>query len=220
MKIVSLLHVISASRGKVSLRDLLAANENFEAEAEKADIASFVDALSLCDDIAISDEETAALVFVAGYVGFKVQRKISCDMCKSELLCDKTLHYDISSADFTYLAELDRGGLRWPTDFLLEVVTQVFLVFQAVISEDFEKHFLTVDNQRSLLRSLSMERLIECGAIVGECSCGVKMVDLAKICLSYITNICLNNYCKRAADRSHSSKTKSKVQSKVSTYHK
>jgi hypothetical protein len=56
---------------------LLAANENNEADGENADIASFVDALSLCDDVAISDAETAALVFVAGYVGFKVQRKIS-----------------------------------------------------------------------------------------------------------------------------------------------
>jgi hypothetical protein len=38
----------------------------------------------------------------------------------------------------------DRGGLRWPTDFLLEVVTQVFIVFQALISKDFENKFLTV----------------------------------------------------------------------------
>jgi hypothetical protein len=220
LKIVSMLHVISASRGNISLRDLLADNEKNEADGEKTDITSFVDALSLCDDVAISDAEAAALVFVAGYVGFKVQRKISCDMCKAELLCDKTLHYDISKADFAYLAEIDRGGLRWPTDFLLEVVTQVFVVFQAVISKDFENNFLTVSNQRSLLRSLSIERLIECGVVVGECSCGVQMVDLAKICLSYIVNICLNNYCKRAADRAHSNKTKSKVQSKVSTYHK
>jgi hypothetical protein len=51
---------------------LLAANENNEADGENTDIASFADALSLCDDVAISDAETAALVFVAGYVGFKV----------------------------------------------------------------------------------------------------------------------------------------------------
>jgi hypothetical protein len=35
---------------------------------------------------------------------------------------------------------------------------------------------------------------------------------------SYIVNICLNNYCKPARHRTHSNKTKSKVQSKVSTY--
>jgi hypothetical protein len=166
LKTVSLLLVISASRGKLSLRDLLTANENNEADGENTDIASFADALSLCDDVAISDAETAALVFVAGYVGFKVQRKISCDMCKAELLCDKTLHYDISKTDFAHLAEIDCGGLRWPTDFLLEVVTQVSVVFQALISKDFENKFVTVSNQRSLLRILSIERLIECGVVV------------------------------------------------------
>jgi hypothetical protein len=136
LKIVSLLLVIAASRGNISLRDLLTANGNNETDGEKIDIASFVDALSLCDDVAINDAETAALVFVAGYVGFKVQRNISCDMCKAELHCDKPLHYDISKADFAYLAEIDRSGLRWPNDFLLEVVTQVLVVFQALISKD------------------------------------------------------------------------------------
>jgi hypothetical protein len=50
-----------------------------------------------------------------------------------------------------------------------------FVVFQALISKDFD--------QRSLLRSLSIERLTECGVVIGECSCGVQMVHLAKICL-------------------------------------
>jgi hypothetical protein len=180
LKIVSLLHVISAPRCKISLRYLFATNENNEADGENTDIASFVDALSLCDDVAVSDAETSALVFFAVYVGFKVQRKITCHMCKAELLCDKTLHhYDINKADFAYIAEIDRGGLRWPTDFLLQVVTQVFVVFQALISKHFGNNFLTVSNQRSLLRSLSIERLI-----VRECSCGVQWVHLAKICLS------------------------------------
>jgi hypothetical protein len=69
--IVSLLHVISASRGKISLRDLFATNENKEADGENTDIASFVDALSLCDDVAISDAETAALVLLPVMSGLK-----------------------------------------------------------------------------------------------------------------------------------------------------
>jgi hypothetical protein len=65
-KIVSLSHVNSAPRCKISLRYLLATNENNDADDENTDIASFFDALSLCDDVAIRDAETAALVFVAG----------------------------------------------------------------------------------------------------------------------------------------------------------
>jgi hypothetical protein len=54
LKVVSLLHGILASRDKISLRNLLAANENDEAGGENTDVASFVEALLLCDDVAIS----------------------------------------------------------------------------------------------------------------------------------------------------------------------
>jgi hypothetical protein len=102
----------------------------------------------------------------------------------------------------------------------VEVVTQVFVVMQTLISKYFETKFLAVNNQKYLLHSLSMEILFECGTVVGECSCGVQMTDLVKMCVSYIVKICLNNYCKSAADRTHPSKTESKMQSKVSTFHK
>jgi hypothetical protein len=104
----------------------------------------------------------------------------------------------------------------------LEVVTQVSVVFQALISKDFENKFLTVSNQRYLVRILSIERLIECGVVVDSLVNALVVFKwlIWRKYISYIVNICLNNYCKRAADRSHSSKTKAKVLSKVSTYHK
>jgi hypothetical protein len=77
LKIVSLLHVISASRGKISLRDLLAANENNEADGENTDIASFVDALSLCDDVAISDAELLHLSLLPVMSGLKCKERLA-----------------------------------------------------------------------------------------------------------------------------------------------
>jgi hypothetical protein len=131
-------------------------------------------------------------------------------------VCDKTLQYDLSSVDFTYLSDLDRGGLRWPTDFLLEVVTQVFLVFRVIVSKDYEVQFLTCNNQKSVLQQLATERLIDCGTTVGECTCGTTMHKLANMTMSYIINICLNNYCKQAADKNNVSK-QSKSLRKLST---
>jgi hypothetical protein len=132
-------------------------------------------------------------------------------------VCDKTLQYDLSSVDFTYLSDLDRGGLRWarwPTDFLLEVVTQVFLVFRVIVSKDYEVQFLTCSNQKSVLQQLATERLIDCGTTVGECTCGTTMHKLANMTMSYIINICLNN--KQAADKNNVSK-QSKSLRKLST---
>jgi hypothetical protein len=132
------------------------------------------------------------LLLVRSYVGFKVQRKIRCDMCKVELVRDKTPVRHKQCELVIHSGNRPCWPIR-PTYFLLEVVTQVFVVIQALISKDVETKFLAVNNQKSLLCSLSIERLIKCGSVVGECSSGVHMTDLAKMCLSCIVNICLNN---------------------------
>ena len=122
-------------------------------------------------------------------LGLKCKERLASTCARLNLFATK-LQYDISITNFSYLAEIDRRGLRWPiTDFLLEVVTQVFVVIQALTSKDFETKFLAINNQKSLLCSLSMERLIECGTVVCECSSGVQMTDLAKMCLSCIVNM-------------------------------
>lgn len=138
-------------------------------------------------------------------------------ICVELNLCvKKTLQYDLSSIDFTYLSDLDRGGLRWPTDLLLEIVTQVFLVFRVIVSKEYEAHFLTSNKQKTVLQKLATERLIDCGTTVGECTCGTTMQKLADMAVSYIVNICLNNYCKQAADQNNLNK-KSKALRKLST---
>ena len=130
-------------------------------------------------------------------------------------MCDKTLQYDLSSVDFTYLSDIDRGGLRWPTDFLLEIVTQVYLLFRVIVSKDYEGQFLMCKKQKSVLQNLTTERLVDRGTTV--CSCGsTTMQKLANMTLSYVVNICLHNYCKQAAGKTSASK-KSKSIKKLST---
>jgi len=46
-----------------------------------------------------------------------------------------------------YLFEINRGGLKWPADFMLEIVTQAFLVFRVMVSKDYEANFLNLDNK-------------------------------------------------------------------------
>lgn len=215
LRVAGLLRVISASRGKISFRQLLT-DDDLESTSDNIDVSDFAEALLLCDDLTITEQESQSLVFIAGYVGFKAVKKLQCDLCKLELVMDKTLRYDTSNVAFTYLAEINRGGLSWPTDFLVEIVAQVYLVFQVLISKQYETQFIACTSQKSVLSVLSLDRVIEFGTVAGECTCGTKMIDIAKLCLSYVSNICLNNYCKRFADRSHSSKCK--VQMKLSTY--
>jgi hypothetical protein len=79
---------------KKSSADLLVANENDKTVGENTDIASFFDGLS-CDDVAVSDAEVAALVFVAGASDLKCKERITVTCAKLEYratkLCTSTL---------------------------------------------------------------------------------------------------------------------------------
>ena len=78
------------------------------------------------------------------------------------------------------------------------------------MSKDYESKFLAVSNQKTVLMKLSVERLIACGVVVGECTCGASMLRLAEMALSSTCNIFLNNYSKNAADKRSSGKQKGK----------
>ena len=51
------------------------------------------------------------------------------------------------------LSDICREGLKWPTDFLVEVVPQVFIVFRKIVSKDYESKFLAVSYQKSVLKN-------------------------------------------------------------------
>ena len=158
-----------------------------------------------------TESETKSLVFIAGYVGFKVvTMSVDCAVCKSELVSDQTLQVDLPADQTSYIQELDRGGLKWPTDLLVEVVTQMFLVFRCVISSEHESKFLSFGNQRAVLIELFNERLHFLSLLDGKCVCGKSMTALMRMTMRTAANIFLNNYCKRAADKQVVTKDKGK----------
>jgi len=100
--------------------------------------------LVACDDIILTDSKTQYLVFIAGYVGHKLENnEVSCEICKSER--NRTLQYDLGTNEFLYLFEIDRRGLKWPADFQLEIVTQAFSVFR--VMKDYEAKVFNLDNE-------------------------------------------------------------------------
>ena len=178
--------------------------------------SEFSDLYDMCDSVPITDSESKSLVFVAGYVGFMmVTNKVECSLCKSELLTDNNLQVDLVEEQTTYLADIDRGGLKWPSDLLVEAVTQMFLIFKCIISEQFEAKFLSLGNHRSVLFELFTMRLNVCGLLEGKCICGVSLSQLLALTMSAVANIFLNNYSKRAADKQV--KTTDKGKRKLST---
>ena len=105
------------------------------------------------------------------------------------LLTDQDLNLDMATDKYSYLLDLDRGGLKWPTEFLLEVVIQVFCLFRVLVSEEFEPMFLRQQNQRQTLIKLSVEHLMRQKLAAGECECGCSTLTLVEHTLTYLSNI-------------------------------
>jgi len=106
LKIISMLHVLSASCGKISIQDFLLKTDEVTYTGDVTDvITQFLPALELSDDSELSQSETQPLVFVAGYVGQKVVSKLSCDLCKNEVISENDMQCDLTD-DYQYLSAI------------------------------------------------------------------------------------------------------------------
>jgi len=219
LRILSLLRVLSFSQGDVTLVDILSKDFDCTCDDSKFDdnldeyCTALKEVIYKCDDVAISESEAKSLIFIAGYVARKVVcSKISCELCASEIITQDKLEVDIQPGNaIAYLADIDRGGLKWPTDFLVGIVNELFRVFSCLLSKDYEEKFLKVTNQKKCFLQLSLERLLYCDLNNTDCECGQTTMQLCKLCMGTVANIFLNNYCKRAADKRVAAKNKRKL---------
>ena len=107
-----------------------------------------------CVDDTVEDRDLASLVFIAGYVAHKLLKKMPCQLCQLEFCTDKELLCEFGDGlveSFRYIGILNRGGLKWPTQFLTDIVVNVFVLFNRLISASYEQKFLTLFNQKQVL---------------------------------------------------------------------
>ena len=204
LRIVSVMKLISHSNGELTVNDFIAGcrqevDTNESEQESNTNLSVFPTVLSECDDIVISDSEMSALVFIAGYVGFKLKRKITCVDCRLELFIEKALECDVACDEsFRYMADIDCGGLTWPTELLLSLVVQCIVVFKCLVSSKHATKFNLLTNQRAVTSDLAVQRCLSVLDVSGKCSaCGVPTTDFARVCIRTVCNIALNNYTKK-----------------------
>ena len=96
LRILGMMKLVSHTNG-LTVRDFIAGcRTEHDSLAESAQhtvdaVSHFPSTLSDCDNICISDTEMSAVVFVAGYIGFKLRKKISCIDCRLEMFAEKAL---------------------------------------------------------------------------------------------------------------------------------
>ena len=178
------------------------------------DFNDFLHVLSECDTTVLTSEQLKALVFVSGYAVSKVLPLTDCTVCKHDFTMNKKLQVEGTKDCYTYLSALDRGGLIWPTDRAVEITTQMYKVFQEIISKEcIEQRFLSCSNQRQVLMKLSLKRIGDLGLCSKKCDeCGRHCLDLVKKFCKPTVNIFLNNYSKHFCEKSTSGSSMRKVQ--------
>ena len=61
-----------------------------------------------CDETEVTDAQSKSLIFIVGYVAFKLVRsRVHCDLCKTELTSDHSLQLDVPPDQCGYLIDLD-----------------------------------------------------------------------------------------------------------------
>jgi len=100
--------------------------------------------------VVVSDDETQVLVFIAGYVGRKVKLTTNCLACVCELVTEKLMTCDVGTDRVIYTHALDRGGLTWPTQMLVDIVVRIFMVFQRLLCSEYESRFMALSSNKQV----------------------------------------------------------------------
>ena len=136
------------------------------------------------------------LIYIAGYVARSVSKRVHCQYCACHLCLENDLNVELQSSEYFNL--LDRGGLKWPTNFVMTSCVNTYCIFEQLISK-FEQSFCNHSRQKMLLTKLSLQffsPLFE----NEECSCGKSLHLLLNISIQVMCNILLNNYAKNKND--------------------
>jgi hypothetical protein len=78
------------------------------------------------DSTQLSPETREVAVFVAGFVGKKIKDKLGCEGCDALLFGNPSIE-----GDHRYTAELNRGGLKFPSQALADYVCDLFGLLDA-----------------------------------------------------------------------------------------
>ena len=183
MKVLELVKLRSKTFGEFSIK-LLHVNATSDPTNSYDYPGDFSEILEFSEEKEISDATISVLIYIAGFVAFKVKNSILCSKCITILTCDKKLEYECPANVTEYLRLSSRGGLQWPNEFTLLIIVHTFNIFETLISERYEDIFLNHGHQNDLLLRLTENRITS--EIIIEridCVCGTSSEVLIKKCL-------------------------------------
>lgn len=191
----------------VSLSQFMSCDISNKSSVSYSDIKMFEEDLNLdIDEVDINDNNTVGIVYIGGYIAKEVSKYILCDSCKKLLVNESMTSSNIlPKSSNPYFNSIDRGGLKYPSDFVLNVLIVTFKTFNLLISERYESTYLNCKSQRDVLIKISTNAIND---LLFEkcCQCDNSTEIFVSKVIHIFGNILLNNYRKMVTDKMNLSK--------------
>ncbi|KAH9374432.1 hypothetical protein HPB48_015727 [Haemaphysalis longicornis] len=91
-----------------------------------------------------------AIVYIAGYAAHSVSKKLSCSTCFSTLVVENR---EIEAENTAMIANLTRGGLKFPQPWTVPMVLMTKLVAEKLSFGENANDFLSCSKQRGVVNS-------------------------------------------------------------------
>lgn len=207
LKFISLINLKSSKNGNFQLTDF-SINEDDDSIEDVSLDEFFNDVPEIAKSVHISYDEASILIYIAGYIASKILRFVNCNSCKKYIVRDKTMDVNVDQSPvWHYLKINDRGGLKWPHEQIVQIVTFMFTLFQTLLTERFEERFLQCRTHKEFFVKLALSSI----DIDYSCNCADATLVIKKTASTF-ANIILNNYCNVKNDVYNKSTKKRKIE--------
>ena len=138
LKVVNMIRLMKSQNEFVDFKNNFSFSEQSIVEIADEEAEIF---FNHAEKVEVPPEVYCALMYMSGYVAKKAIEQISCDDCIDKLIIDKDLSSEFE-LDTEYIQNLDRGGLKYPSEFSISFGISVFQIFDTITSPTFITNFL------------------------------------------------------------------------------
>ncbi|KAH8018464.1 hypothetical protein HPB51_007018 [Rhipicephalus microplus] len=191
------------TEGRIRLQNALPrmSNDDLRGIEETDSVRDAVTSFSVHVSDADLDELRAQMPvigYVGGYCAHAAMKVLKCESCQRQLVVTRNTA-ETGEDTHSLIAQLDRGGLKFPSALVITVVMYTEVVVRKLMTESTSTQFLHGPNQKNVIRQLTLDSLPRLEDI-DTWENGHTYELLITLVANCAANIMLNNLCKQRND--------------------
>lgn len=190
--------------------DMVQASSQSSASKVDVDVHSLQDqfCVAVADpDIEAKASRLPAVTYVAGYCAHAALKKLACTSCRENLVLQDV---DLDNADNALIANMSRGGLKFPRATVVNAVLFTEIVLDKLRAPEYSTQFFSLPRQKDALVALVFSALGDIDDL-DVCDFGHTAKEVMELVISAAANTPLNNLCRRENDKLSHAKNERKL---------